>query len=109
LSDLIEYMTFAKELALQVGNEIFLPAYNRNQDKLLAASSASLEYETKGGNLSDLVTVTDKTLERLIKEKIHQKYPNHKYPFHLIAVFLAFDMLCFVLFCVFFKFFINFV
>jgi myo-inositol-1(or 4)-monophosphatase len=36
------------------------------------------EVEEKGGNYRNLVTATDKNIERLIKKEIHSAFPEHK-------------------------------
>jgi fructose-1,6-bisphosphatase/inositol monophosphatase family enzyme len=75
-------LSFAKDLAYCVGRDVFLPAYNAFQkDKSIISSDepkSFIDFETKSGNPSDLVTKTDRALEKIIKDRLKLKYPSHK-------------------------------
>ena len=64
MSDMIEFVEDAKEWAREVGE---IQKENLNGD---------FEIQTKGRNI-DLVTEIDKRSEKIIKERINEKYPDH--------------------------------
>lgn len=71
--ELVQIHAHAIDLARQAG------AYLRKENaRWRNAMGQMRESEEKGGNSVDLVTESDKEVERMIREGVLERYPNHK-------------------------------
>lgn len=73
--DVQEVLAFAIELSKKAGKVIVEGSEKRFKDQ--DAGKSDYEDIIKK-NTADLVTETDQNTEKLVKEEINAKYPNHK-------------------------------